>query len=293
MNLKNITDHTLIQNTESLVRKERELLTEVLYHLKEIDRRRLFSSLKYKSLYEFTVKHLGYPEDQAYRRIAAMKLLNEVPEIEEKINLGEITLTHISLAQTLFRQEKKITSKEFSPKQKLDVISQIANKSVREAEKITLSLSSAPELAKPDRLRPITENQIEIKFIASSLLHEKIEKLKGLLAHTHPNIALGELFNILCDLGLSELNPAKTAAPRKRRVNSQFSKAQQRREVFAKANNKCQNCGSHHALEIDHIIPQAKGGSSETENLRVLCRHCNQRAAVMEFGVNKMDMFIN
>lgn len=293
MNLKNIADNTLIQSTESLVREERELLTAVLYHLREIDRRRLFSSLKYKSLHEFAVKHLGYPEDQAYRRIAAMRLLNEVPEIEEKINQGEISLTHISLAQSLFRQEKKANSREMSHEQKLEVINQIANKSVREAEKITLSLSSAPEMVEPDRVRSITENQIELKFVASIKLQEKIERLKGLLVHTHPNITLGELFAVLCDLGLSELNPTKTAAPRKRRVISKISKAQKTCEVFVRANNQCQNCGSHYALEIDHIIPQAKGGSSETENLRVLCRNCNQRAAIVEFGVEKMDIYIN
>jgi hypothetical protein len=293
MNLKNIADNTLIQSTESLVREEREILTAVLYHLREIDRRRLFSSLKYKSLYEFAVKHLGYPEDQAYRRIAAMRLLNEVPEIEERINQGEISLTHINLAQSLFRQEKKTTSREMSHEQKLDVINQIANKSVREAAKITLSLSSAPEMVKPDRVRSVTENQIELKFIASIELREKIERLKGLLAHTHPNISLGELFDILCDLGLNELNPTKTAAPRKRRVISKASKAQQTREVFTRANKQCQNCGSLYALEIDHIVPKAKGGSSETDNLRVLCRNCNQRAAIIEFGVEKMDNYIN
>jgi hypothetical protein len=293
VNLKVIGDGDLIEKVVRLAREERELLTTVLHHLREIDRRRLFSSLGYKSLFNFTVRHLGYPEDQAYRRIAAMKILKEIPEIEEKINDGEISLTHIGLAQTLFRQEKKAHQKEMSHDQKLSVLEQISNKSVREAERITLSLSSAPELAKPDRVSPISEKYIELKFTASIDVTEKVERLKGLLAHTDPNLSLGELFEKLCDLGLAEWNPAKTAAPRKRRVNGHHSKSQLIRETFQRAQNKCERCGSTYALEVDHIQPRAKGGGSEAENLRVLCRSCNQRAAIQEFGQQTMDRYLN
>jgi hypothetical protein len=316
MNLKNLNDQTLIEKTESLVRQERELLTAVLHHLREVDRRRLYPQFGYKSLFDFSVKRLGYPEDQAYRRISAMKLLRELPEIEEKINQGEISLTHIGLAQSLFKQEKKVQQKEMSSSEKLAVFEQIANKPVREAERITFALSSAPALAKPDRVHSISEDLVEMKFTASNEVVRKIECLKGWLAHSHPNLSLGELFEILCDLGLEEWNPAKTAARRKLRVIARprvkvhlcgqklpksktshleypKTEAQIKREVFLKANSRCENCGSSHALEIDHTYPQAKGGDSTAENLRLLCRSCNQRAAIHQFGLSKMDSFLN
>ena len=117
MNLGTINDSTLIETTEKLVREERELLTKVLHHLREIERRRLFSSLGFKSLFDFAVRQLGYSEDQAYRRISAMRLLKEIPELEAKIESGEISLTHISLAHSLFKQEKN-QNKEMSHAQK-------------------------------------------------------------------------------------------------------------------------------------------------------------------------------
>jgi hypothetical protein len=126
MDIRSETDKALIAKTVSLVKEERELLTKILHHLREIERRRLYSSLQYKSLYHFTVKHLGYPEDQAYRRINAMKLLNELPELEEKISTGDISLTHLSLAQALFNSEKKVTKSAFTHEQKLNVFDQIA-----------------------------------------------------------------------------------------------------------------------------------------------------------------------
>jgi hypothetical protein len=70
------------------------------------------------------------------------------------------------------------------------------------------------------------------------------------------------------------------------------SAARTRRDIFARAKNACENCSSVYALEIDHIIPQALGGCSDAENLRLLCRSCNQRAAVNAFGVAKMDPYL-
>jgi len=156
----------------------------------------------------------------------------------------------------------------------------------------SIAMSSSPEATKPDHINLISENHIELKFIASSALQKKIENLKGLLAHKYPRLSLGELFERLCDLGLTEWNPAKTAAPRKRRVNLQ-SQSQITKAVFSKAGNSCESCNSSFALEIDHIVPKAKGGKSKKENLRLLCRNCNQRAAIEQFGQQTMDRYLN
>src|SRR4051812_47598911 len=89
MNLKNLSDDVLLRDTKRLVTEERELLTTILWHIKEVERRRLFSKLKFQSINEYAEKELGYSSDQAWRRVAAARLLNEIPEMEEKINSGE------------------------------------------------------------------------------------------------------------------------------------------------------------------------------------------------------------
>jgi len=388
MRLGAISDKTLILNLETAVHAERKCLTEVLHLLKEVERRRLFSSLGYKSIFEFAVKRLGYAEDQAYRRISAMRLLKELPEIEEQLTNGEISLTHLGLAQKLFREEKKAKCKELANATKLSVINAISNKSVREAERLTLSMSSVPEKMTPDRMRAVSVESVALKFNAKPELMKKIEQMKGLLAHKNPNLTLGELFEFLCDLGLKEFDPAqkglsrvkrnesalggeeqKFAAPSKLcvkqkedgtmleaqempqaelvpqaearvkakvkeqeqareqdraqgQVRNQVQKQEQdrdkrqdqnqnppreaplasaqkisqahvRREIFKRAQNQCENCRSRYALEIDHILPKALGGDSYENNLRVLCRSCNQRAAIEKLGQKKMDRFIN
>lgn len=81
--------------------------------------------------------------------------------------------------------------------------------------------------------------------------------------------------------------------PRADSKNQRKYSAETRRQVFRKAAGQCENCGSTHALEVDHVHPVAKGGTSHAENLRILCRSCNQAEAVSHFGATKMQFFRN
>ncbi len=88
MQLKNLNDTALLTRTKQLTHDERQVLTSILHHLREIERRRLYSDLGYGSLFEFAVKELKYSEGQAGRRIQAIRLIKEIPAVEQKIASG-------------------------------------------------------------------------------------------------------------------------------------------------------------------------------------------------------------
>ncbi|HBC94302.1 MAG TPA: hypothetical protein DCZ10_15745 [Pelotomaculum sp.] len=49
--------------------------------------------------------------------------------------------------------------------------------------------------------------------------------------------------------------------------------------VLKRDNYRCQWCGATSftaELVIDHIVPVARGGKNNIENLRVLCKDCNE-----------------
>jgi 5-methylcytosine-specific restriction endonuclease McrA len=49
--------------------------------------------------------------------------------------------------------------------------------------------------------------------------------------------------------------------------------------VARRDENTCQICSKHLKdcdIEFDHIIPVAKGGSSEENNIQVTCFNCNR-----------------
>ncbi|MEQ1875431.1 MAG: HNH endonuclease signature motif containing protein [Bdellovibrionia bacterium] len=305
MNLKNLSDDLLIQKISELVSREREILTDILHHLREIERRRLFSALGFSSLFDYCVKKLGYSEDQAYRRINAMRLLRDMPEVEAKISSGAISLSNLSLAQSLFKQERKTA--ELTKDRKLEILSQLENKSARDAKKFVLQYSSQP-IRMDERTKQISPNYVEYTFVADSNLDSKIKKLKGLVAHALPNASTADLINRLCDLGLEKWDPSRQKTRTRRSgqsitndgpENSPWTsknrrvKISLRRDVWKKDGGRCSNCESEFALEVDHIQPVAKGGQSTSENLRLLCRTCNQRSAIEQLGEKTMERYLS
>ena len=56
-------------------------------------------------------------------------------------------------------------------------------------------------------------------------------------------------------------------------------KASLRFDILKRDDYRCQMCGvtakDGGKLEVDHIVPVAKNGSNDVDNLQVLCRDCN------------------
>ncbi|WP_190129101.1 HNH endonuclease [Streptomyces mashuensis] len=52
--------------------------------------------------------------------------------------------------------------------------------------------------------------------------------------------------------------------------------ASRRSRALARDRFTCQGCGSRQQLEVDHILPVARGGTWALENLRTLCRPCHR-----------------
>ena len=299
MTLKNLSDDVLIERLKKLVREEREILMSVLHHLREVERRRLFSKYQCASLFAYAVAELKYSESQADRRISAMRLLRDVPQkdtpqLEAKITSGTLSLTNLVLAQTLFSKEKK-AGRQMDAETKLTVLSQLENQSTRQAEKIVCGIS--PEMQ-------ARKKELHFNLIEDDSLREKLLRLKGHFAHAQPNMSLTDLLHRLCDEKLESISKLKspsapgtrkktgtTAAASYPRVAGErrpLSQAEIRRRVWRRDKGRCSNCLSTFALEIDHVQPKAAGGPSTLENTRLLCRACNQRAAIEHFGLSKM-----
>src|ERR1039457_6492159 len=107
-NLNNkLSDSDLLKHLHKIVQDERNSTLEVIRLLSEVNFRSLYLTMGYGSLIEFCIKQLKYSESASYRRVSAMRLAQEVTQIEESIKSGDLNLSVIAQAQTFVRREEK------------------------------------------------------------------------------------------------------------------------------------------------------------------------------------------
>ena len=107
ISLKYIRNDQLLLQTKNLVQKERQINIQVLQHLQEIEKRKLYLDRGFPSLFEYAVKELGYSHSAAYRRIKTMRLCRDIPQAVSKIKTGSLNLTTASQLQTFFEKKKR------------------------------------------------------------------------------------------------------------------------------------------------------------------------------------------
>ena len=315
MNLNQLSDKDLHSETKTLVAQERHVLTKILHHLREIERRRLFSDFGCSSLFDYAVKMLSYSEGQAQRRIQAMRLMKEIPEIEKKITEGSLSLSNIAQAQTAFNELKRQNyNQPVSSSRKIEVLSNLENMSAREGQRQLLKM--LPQAALPkERERDVGDDHTEIKFLIDENLKLKLEEIRSLLGPKGANCSYAELFSHMAEISLGQLK-GKAFGKKRAKENSLLSPIAQpnslpssilptstgagkiasppisrsipaklKHAVWQRDGGKCTQCRSRRNLNLDHVVPFAVQGPTTVENLRILCFHCNQRAAIKKFGL--------
>lgn len=276
MILKHLTDKTLLKDTKALALEHREVTAKLLHHLREIEIRKLYSELGYSSLFSYVVCELGFDESSAARRIKAARLLEVMPQIEQKIETGELTLSNISKAADLFKSNN-ITENE----KKLEILEKIENLSTRECEKTLIQISDK-DIPPPRReLRPITKTLNLLSVTITDDGEAILKEIKGLLAHR--KLSQDKLFEMIFQKAkekiLSERFKTESKSLKNSKEDSRYVSVADKRETYLR-DKRCVKCGSTYALQNDHRVPFALGGKTTKTNLRLLCRNCNQRARI-------------
>src|SRR5450432_1772219 len=80
-----------------LVRRENDLMSDLLAHLAELDERRLYLDLGFTSLFAYCTEALGFCKSSAGRRIAVARTCRKYPEAFARVARGELQLSVLSL----------------------------------------------------------------------------------------------------------------------------------------------------------------------------------------------------
>ena len=315
MSLTKMSDHELMANFQDLVIEERENLALQLEYIAELDRRKLF--YHYSSLRAFLIEEHGMEEWNAERKIRAARLLKRFPEITGKLQSGRLNLTLLELAMGCAHREK-LLDPEIS-----EILSLISGLSTRAAMREIASLYPQTAELPKDQIRPINSDYSEVRFAASHELLEKLDEIRGLLAHSHPEgLTMNELLDVLATEYRKRHHPEEKAK-RSKKVDSPTAPRVQSAEVTSPSIQKqsverrgshlketrvatpavlhqltnrdgyqCsfidevtqKRCLSRYKLEVDHVQPWSTGGKTELSNLRYLCSQHHRRVSFLQFG---------
>ena len=97
MDISRLTDTELLSRTKALAAAERGATADLIEHLAEIDRRRLYRESECNSLFEYCVHILACSEAAAYRRIRTARACRIFPPIVVLLREGKLTLESVAL----------------------------------------------------------------------------------------------------------------------------------------------------------------------------------------------------
>lgn len=83
------------------------------------------------------------------------------------------------------------------------------------------------------------------------------------------------------ELGLFYDGTHRTDVPHRTDIGKllRYNDAKNKRYLYGVQGGHCAGCADHFLirnLEVDHIVPRAKGGTDHLDNLQLLCGYCNR-----------------
>jgi len=207
----------------------------------------------------------------SFARYVARKLANEAAFAEAEANeqsvedvLGVGPLPPIHKYRAPFPFQKEAESED-----DFDISAELQAEIDRELASLREALSSGQH----DQRRPLDAvRRAWFEKMVSEFDHEALpEEIPDVVVDMACNI-----FGHICPVVFVGENITETSEERRR---GRYIPFHIKMRVVRRDNHTCQECGKHlrdDEVEFDHIIPFAKGGSTEEHNIRLTCYDCNR-----------------
>ena len=269
-----LTDQELTLKLKSLCTEERTLTRVILEHIAEIDKRKFFLGMGYRSLFEYLVEEIGYSEGSAQRRIDAVRAMRLIPEIGNRIETGSLHLVQVSKVQKICREVEKEERTKIGVAKRKEVLKKIAGLGAKETDLVLAKeFGRKIETAETQKIQRDESVRVELTFTKEEM--ELLKRAQALLSK-------GNLKETV--LALAEKSTTATVAV-SRRVKPETKKAtpRLRKEILSRDGYRCQfrdpksgrQCNATQYLQLDHVKPRFAGGATTPDNLRAYCPNHN------------------
>jgi len=198
-------------------------------------------------------------EAVAEHRIRAARLINRLPWVSGKIESGKLSITHLELALGCAFREK-LGNEDLSLL--LESLCGISTEAAKR-EIATRYPQTAPMVK--DRVRELTAELSEVRFVAPNELLEKLDEIRGLLAHAHPHLSMADLIDVLVTDYRERHHPLEKA----RRAQERKEKKAEKMQASQGAPNAIDVAGITDVPDVTDISEKEQSLSEVTETVAV------------------------
>jgi hypothetical protein len=142
LSVESLSDADLLAGTRRIVGRSNQLLAELLAHLAEVEARGIHRTRACSSLYAYCIYELRFSEDEAFRRVAAARLVRRFPALLDALASGELHLTGLLLLGPHLTEQNLV-----------GVLARAKHRTKREITKLVRILDPLP--AVPARIEPL------------------------------------------------------------------------------------------------------------------------------------------
>jgi HNH endonuclease len=264
------------------------LMVEVL---QKIDEKKVYRTLGFKSLYQYTTVALRLSPGRAYNFIQVSRKARNLSRFQEALKKGEITLSKAKRVTSVINEENE--------KEWIDLSKNLSQRNLERAVAKVNPRSSVEE-----GTRFVSESLLELKAAISLDTDQILKRVQDLLCQSKGGVAsMDEAFRAMGQLYLKMNDPViKAQRVLSKKIKGEHSKqniqeikdqgisetiknSPQRlvnrkplaqylkHQVNLRDQGKCQDptCEDRRWIDMHHIIPVSQGGQNILENLITLC----------------------
>ena len=318
--LTHLSDETLTRGLAAAASRERATTAELIAYIAEFDARGLYRPAGYPSMHLYCEAELRLSPSAAYKRITAARVAREFPVVFAALADGRLNLTAVNLlAAHLTHGNAEASLSAAFGKAKHEIETMLAERFPRSetlalVEQTPARAATAPPVTvsscqlAPERVEkrsssaptPLAPQRFSMYLSFGQEMQDDLRRAHELLGpgFRDPKDVLHRGLKAL----IRELEKSKCRATERPRSPRPRPSSDPRtvpahviRQVWQRDRGQCafvsddgKRCPERSGLELDHVLPVARGGESTTGNLRLLCRAHNQYAAERIFGAEHM-----
>lgn len=240
-----------------------------------VDQTKLYRKIDKRSVFTYAIDIWGLGEAVAYNLITVSRAAAQVPALRKALRAQRLT------AYKAGRIAAHVAEHEY-------LIEFAATHTTREIGFEVAKLNGRVDVH--DKIKVLSENQVQITLTVDRETFEKFERAQALLAQRDLPSSLSDVASESVREFVERHDPVRKAerSLRVRRVKGKKTRkgqsqrapltAEQKHQVFLRDQGKCTHknasgtrCNSDWWIDVHHIIRVCDGGTNDPENLTTLC----------------------